>query len=111
MASEWVSVLGWSIFFIGFIVAIILFASIKKFYPVMYLVAISTYIFTIGWAVDVFSWDKNARLLVLGFTSILFIALGFYFTKKYEGRKSEFMSSIPDKTKSTSSKKGTSRQI
>jgi len=67
----------------------------------MYLISISTYIFTIGWLVDVFDFGKNSRLLILGFTSILFIVLGFYFTKKYEGRKDEFMSSIPDKRKKT----------
>lgn len=85
--SAWVSVLGWTIFFIAFIVAIILFASIKKFYPVMYLVSIATYLFTIGWIVDIFHWTRNGRLLILAFSSILFIGMGFYFSRKFEGKK------------------------
>ncbi len=95
--SLWLSPFGWGIFFIGLVLAIILFAINRKFSPVMYLVSISTYIFTIGFIIDAFDFGKNLILLVLALSAIIFIALGFYFTKKFEKRKSEIMDQIPSK--------------
>ena len=52
--SDWLAPFGWGIFFIGLVLAIILFAIRKKFYPVMYLVSVATYIFTVGFVIDAF---------------------------------------------------------
>jgi uncharacterized membrane protein YvlD (DUF360 family) len=84
--SAWLGPYGWSIFFFGLVAAIILFAIRRKFYPVMYLVSIALYIFTIGFV-----------LLLLAFSAVVFILLGLDFSRKHDKRKSRFASSIPRK--------------
>lgn len=93
--SAWLGIFGWGVFYIGLITAIILFAIKRKFYPVMYLVSIATYIFTIGFVIDTQDLSKNWILLFLAFSAVLFISLGIYFTKKFEAKKSQFRESIP----------------
>ena len=80
--SFWLAPYGWGIFFIGLVVAIILFATSRKFYPVMYLISIATYIFTIGFMIDAFNLSKNYVLLLLALSSIVFIGLGLYFSSR-----------------------------
>lgn len=95
--SEWLGVFGWGIFFIGLVTAIVLFAVKRKFYPVMYLVSIATYVFTIGFVIDAFDLSRDITLILLAFSTIIFIVLGIYFAKKFEARKSEFMELVPSK--------------
>ncbi len=92
--SVWLAPWGWFIFWAGLIASIVIFSLKKRFYPVMYFVSIATYIFTIGFVIDAFDLGKNAILLILAFSSILFILLGVYFTKKFVGKKSV---AFPDK--------------
>lgn len=73
--------LGWFIFWIGLIVAIILFANTKKIYPVFYLASISLYIFTVGFLIDVFELQELGILSVLLFSAVLFMLLGYYLSK------------------------------
>lgn len=95
--SAWLGPFGWGIFFIGLVVAIILFAIKREFSPVMYLVSIATYIFTIGFVIDAFDLSKNWTLLLLALSAVIFIVLGVYFTKKFEAKKSQFAESIQKK--------------
>ena len=85
--SLWLAPFGWGIFFIGLVVAIILFAINRKFYPVMYLISIATYIFTIGFVIDAFDFGKNLILLSLAVSAVIFIIAGVYLAKKFEKRK------------------------
>ena len=77
----WYPVLGWIVFWIALVVAIIMFAKTKKFHPVMYLSSVALYIFTIGFAIDVFNMGKLGILSLLIFSAIIFIAIGFYFSR------------------------------
>ncbi|MFH1586044.1 MAG: hypothetical protein ABIB79_04710 [archaeon] len=77
----WYPILGWGVFWISFVVAIILFAIYKKFYPIMYLISIALYIFTAGFTIDVFELQRLGILSVLVFSAIVFMALGFYLSK------------------------------
>jgi len=77
----WYPVLGWAVFWIGLIAAIVLFAIYRKFYPVFYLVSIALYIFTIGFMIDVFDIGRLGILLTLVFSAIIFMVLGFYLSK------------------------------
>ena len=95
--SPWLGPFGWGIFFIGLVVAIILFAIKRRFAPVMYLVSVATYIFTIGFISDAFDIGKNGVLLLLATSAILFILLGWYFSIKFKGQKEEFTQSIPQR--------------
>ena len=91
--AEWLAPFGWGIFFIGLVIAIILFAVRRRFYPVMYLVSIATYIFTVGFAINAFDFGRDLILLTLAVTSIVFIFLGVYISKKFEKLKSSFKES------------------
>ena len=95
--SHWLSPFGWGIFFIGLVAAIILFAVKRRFYPVMYLLSIVTYIFTIGFAIDAFDLGKNSILLLLALSAILFIVIGVYFGSKFKKEKEEFIDRIPSR--------------
>lgn len=75
------SALGIGIFWIGLVVAIILFANYKKIYPVIFLASICLYIFTVGFMIDVFELNKNLILLTLAFSALVFMGLGFYFSR------------------------------
>jgi hypothetical protein len=78
MAGTWYPVLGWGIFWIGLIASIILFSIKRKWYPIMYLVAISLYIFTIGFMIDVFEMGKNGIMLMLTISALIMILIGWY---------------------------------
>lgn len=78
MAYGFYPFLGWGVFSIGFIIAIVLFAKHKKLYPVFYLISICLYIFTTGFAIDVFELKKFGILATLVVSAILFMVLGFY---------------------------------
>ncbi|MBS3080507.1 hypothetical protein J4221_03475 [Candidatus Pacearchaeota archaeon] len=95
--SYWLGPFGWGIFFVGLVIAIILFAVRRKFYPVMYLVSIATYIFTVGFIIDAFDFTKNLILVTLAITSIVFIVIGIYIAHKFERLKDSFSDSIQRK--------------
>jgi len=97
--SSYLAPFGWGIFFIGLMAAIVLFAIKRKFYPVMYLVSIALYIFTIGFIIDIFDLSKNGVLLLLAFSALVFILLGLYFSHKSKNRKDSFIKGIPSKGK------------
>lgn len=79
--------LGWSTFWIGLLISIILFIKYKKLYPIVYLLSICLYIFSMGFMIDVFEFGKLGIMISLIFSSILFILLGLYFSKMIEHKK------------------------
>ena len=95
--SYWLGALGNGIFFIGLVTAIILYATKRKFYPVMYLASISLYMFTIGFVIDAFDVGKNGILLLLALSAIIFIFLGFFFSSRWSGKKEDFAKNIPSR--------------
>ncbi|HLD18905.1 MAG TPA: hypothetical protein VJB90_02755 [Candidatus Nanoarchaeia archaeon] len=78
----WYPILGWGVFWIGLVVAIILYAMKRKWYPMMFLISVSLYIFTVGFVIDVFSLNKNVILILLAVSSVLMIGVGYYMSKK-----------------------------
>ncbi len=95
--SPWLSPFGWGIFFIGLVGAIILYIIKKRFYPVMYLISITTYIFTVGFVIDAFDIGKNGTLLLLALSAVIFIGMGVYFGSKFDKGREEFAKGIPSK--------------
>ena len=81
MMGEWYPFLGWSVFSISLVIAIIIFAIKRKFYPIVYLSSISLYIFTAGFYIDVYNLNKNGILAVLFVSACLFVFLGWHFSK------------------------------
>lgn len=79
--------LGWSTFWIGLLISIILFIKYKKLYPIVYLLSICLYIFSVGFMIDIFKFGKLGIMISLIFSSILFILLGLYFSNMIEHKK------------------------
>ncbi|MBS3127554.1 hypothetical protein J4410_00220 [Candidatus Woesearchaeota archaeon] len=77
----WYPVLGVSIFWLGLVAAIILYAVMRKWYPMMYLISICLYIFTVGYVIDVFDLTKNFILLILAFSAAMMIFVGWYLSR------------------------------
>ena len=95
--SIWLGALGWGIFSLALVIAIILFLIKRKFYPIMYLISVSTYIFTIGFVIDAFDFNKNMILLTLAASSAVFIFMGYHMSVKFEKHKKDFADSISSK--------------
>jgi len=85
----WYPYLGYGVFWIGLVVAIILYAMKRKWHPILYLVAVSLYIFTVGFIIDAFDLRKNGTLMVLAVSAILMILAGWYLSKKIQKQKNE----------------------
>ncbi len=77
----WYPILGWGVFWISFVASIILFSMYKKIYPVVYLISVALYIFTVGFMIDVFKFGKLGILSSLILSAILFMLLGFYLSR------------------------------
>src|SRR3990167_5446764 len=60
-------ILGWGVFWVGFILAIILFAKYKKLYPVFYMISVALYVFTAGFVIDVFNLGQIGILSIVVF--------------------------------------------
>ena len=83
----WYPFLGWGVFIIGLIVAIVMFSNMKKIYPIFYVASIALYIFTAGFFIDVYDLAKGGVLLVLVISAILFMLLGWYFSRIFSHQK------------------------
>ncbi len=85
----WSEMFGYGIFWIGLIVAIITYAIKRKWFPIMYLISISLYIFTIGFVIDKFDFTKNGILGLLAFSALAMIGVGVYLSKKFHKQENE----------------------
>ena len=80
----WYSLLGWGTFWIALIIGIVLFVKSKKFYPVIYLISISLYVFTAGFMIDVFEFARLGIMTTLILSAIAFMVLGYYFSRIFK---------------------------
>jgi uncharacterized membrane protein YvlD (DUF360 family) len=78
----WYEPLGVGIFWIALVVAIIIYSIKRKWYPIMYLISASLYIFTVGFVIDVFNFTKNSILITLALSALIMIGLGAYLSRK-----------------------------
>jgi hypothetical protein len=78
----WVEALAHTLFWLTLIASIILFAVKRKWSPVMYLISIAMYIFTVAYVIDAFRLSKNWVLLLLLFSTFLMFGFGFYLREK-----------------------------
>jgi len=76
------SALGWVVFFISIVIAVILFIRIRKFYPIMYLISISIYAFTVGLMIEVYMLSESMVLLLLVVSSFLMMLIGYYLKRR-----------------------------
>ena len=97
--SYWLAPFGWGIFFIGLIAAIVLYSVYKRLSPVMYLISIATYIFTVGFVIDMFDFGKNGVVVILAVSAAFFIFLGWHFSQRVTRQKEEFASRIPSRSR------------
>lgn len=78
----WYPVVGYGVFWIALIAAIILYIVTRKWHPIAYLIAISLYIFTVSFTIDVFDLGKNYVIGILGFSAILMIGMGWFISRR-----------------------------
>jgi len=78
--GTWSIALGFLIFFIAIIFAVVLFVVYRKISLVFFISAIATYIFSVFYAWDVFEFTREFVLLILIFSTILMVLLGKYFS-------------------------------
>lgn len=85
--TTWYPFLGYGIFWIGLVLAVVLFAMMRKFYPVFYLASIAVYIFTLGFVIDVFSLGKESILFLLACSTLLMIGIGMFLSKRKKKKR------------------------
>jgi hypothetical protein len=81
MAYGFYPIVGAGVFWIGLVIAIILFSTYRKIYPVFYMISVSLYIFTASFMIDIFHLGKLAILSTLIFSAVVFMGLGRYLSK------------------------------
>ncbi|MCH8519590.1 MAG: hypothetical protein LAT82_02445 [Nanoarchaeota archaeon] len=79
MGAEWSIAVGFLVYFIAIIFAIVFYVIYRKFSLILYTASISTLIFSIFYAIDVFDFSRNLIMLTLVISTIAFFALGKYF--------------------------------
>ncbi|MGM5483915.1 MAG: hypothetical protein ACQER9_03300 [Nanobdellota archaeon] len=80
----WYPTLGYIIFSIALLAMIIIYLNTRKWYPIAYIISITTYIFTLGFIIDVYQLSKNWIILLLLFTALLMVIIGKYISRKFE---------------------------
>ncbi len=81
--------MGWlsgaiAIFWLSLVVIIVIFVKNRKWYQVMYVLSITTYIFTLFYVIDAFHLSKNIILGLLLASAFVMIAIGSYIAKKHK---------------------------
>ncbi|MFP4401755.1 MAG: hypothetical protein ACLFPL_00845 [Candidatus Nanoarchaeia archaeon] len=71
--------LGFFVYFVALIVAIIFYVLYRKYSLVVYVASISTLIFSIFYTIDVYNFNRDLILLTLVFSTVAFFVLGRYF--------------------------------
>ena len=77
--ADWSIAVGFLVYFIALIIAVIYYVSYRRFSLVLYVASISTLIFSIFYAIDVFDFSRHLILLTLVASTAVFFALGKYF--------------------------------
>ena len=77
--ADWSIAIGFLVYFIALIIAVIYYVSYRKFSLVLYVASISTLIFSIFYAIDVFDFSRHLILLTLVISTAVFFGLGKYF--------------------------------
>jgi hypothetical protein len=80
MPATWSAGVGWFVFILGMIAGFYMFNRYKRLYTLFYLISICVYIFTIAYAIDVFSLGRGWILILLLLSAALFLLLGYYFS-------------------------------
>ena len=79
---SWSSLMSYASLWIGLIASIMIYSTKGKWYPIMYVISVSVYIFTFGFVIDAFNLSKDGILILLIFSTIIMIGLGFHLSRK-----------------------------
>ena len=86
-SADWSIGVGVLIFIISICFAIYFYLKYKKVSQVVFIASISTYIFAVFYAMDVFELSKNWILGVLVVSTILMMSVGKYFSKNVSSNR------------------------
>lgn len=79
----WYQFVGYSLFWVGLIVSVILYAIKRKWHPIMYMISVALYVFLVCFIIDVYQLKKNGILLILSISALIMLGLGYYLNKKF----------------------------
>ena len=80
-SADWSIGVGVLIFIIAICFAVYFYLKYKKVNQTVFIASISTYIFAVFYAMDVFELSKNGVLGLLVISTILMMGVGKYFSK------------------------------
>ena len=63
--------LGGALFWISLIIAVVLFLNYKKIYPLFYMISVALYVFTVGFAIDLFQIGRFWIMSILIISAII----------------------------------------
>ncbi len=78
--ADWSILLGFLIYLVAIIFEIIYYLRYKKWFLVVYAASVSTYVFSVFYAWDVFELEGFAVLALLGVSILVMIYLGKHFS-------------------------------
>lgn len=79
--ADWSIAVSILVFLIAIVIAAIYYYRYRKFYLVLYIASVATYISSIFYTWDVFELNKNAVLVMLLVSTIVMWFLGGHFSK------------------------------
>ncbi len=77
---------GFSVFWIGLIAAVIIYIVKRSWYPIAYLISAALYVFTVAFVIDVFDLGPNMIMGVLAISAALMIGAGYFILKKVSSK-------------------------
>lgn len=80
-SADWSIGVGVLIFIIAICFAVYFYLKYKKVNQIVFIASISTYIFAVFYAMDVFELSKNGVLGLLVLSTVLMMGVGKYFSK------------------------------
>ncbi len=78
------NIIGWLLIVVAVIGGSVIYGTKKKFYLVVYLISLFSYIYTLVFIIDVYELSKNWTLFLLALTAAIFMLIGFYISKKFK---------------------------
>lgn len=86
MGADWSIAIGVILIVIGLVASIIIFSLNRKYYPVLFLIGLEIYVFSVFYAWDLYELQKNQIMLLLVLSTLLLGFLGYNLSKRSKNK-------------------------